>query len=135
MAARKPKLLDSFAVLRWTQKEKGWQTIKRLLQTAEQGSESLIMSQINLCEVHYKTIRVVGLEQARKFLETFYLLPISIIHPTDEIIWQTAEIKAKHPMSLADCFAVATALQHNAAILTGDPEFKSVQDIVQIEWM
>ena len=119
---KKPKLVDSFAVLRWTQKEKGWQRIKTLLESAEKGKETLLMSQMNLAEVYYKSIRVTGLEQAKKFLETFYLLPISIVHPPDELFWKAAEIKADYPISLADCFATATALENDASIVTGDPE-------------
>jgi len=30
---------------------------------------------------------------------------------------------------------VATALKKDAAIVTGDPEFKKVQKTVEIEWM
>ncbi|MFQ5653092.1 MAG: type II toxin-antitoxin system VapC family toxin [bacterium] len=135
MATKKPKLLDSFAVLRWTQKEKGWERIKALLESAETGGQSLIMSQMNVCEVYYKSIRVIGPAKARKFLEAFYLLPIAIVHPSDELIWKAAEIKADHPISLADCFAIATALQHDATIITGDPEFQLVQHLVEIEWL
>ncbi len=105
------------------------------MQSAEHGTESLIMSQINLCEVHYKSIRVIGLDKARKFLETFFLLPIIIIHPSDELIWKAAEIKAEHPISLADCFAIATALENKATIITGDPEFKLVKKLVDVEWI
>jgi len=38
-------------------------------------------------------------------------------------------------MSYADCFAVATALRFNAAILTGDPEFKKIEKTVSVEWL
>ena len=46
-----------------------------------------------------------------------------------------AEIKAQHAISLADCFAVATAQRENAVILTGDPEFKEVAKLVEIDWL
>lgn len=134
MAKKKPSLLDSFAILRWTQQERGWERIKNLLESAEQGKHVLLMSQMNLCEVYYKSIRVIGLENSQRFLETFYLLPIQVIHPTDELIWKAAEVKADYPISLADCFAVATAVKHNAKIVTGDPEFKRVEDLIEIEW-
>lgn len=135
MPKKKPKLLDSFAILRWTQKEPGWKKIKNLLELAENGEEELLMSQINLCEIYYKTIRVIGLEQAKKFLETFYLLPITVVHPSDELIWRSGEIKARYSISFADCFAVATAVDHNAMIVTGDSEFKLVEQLVEIEWI
>lgn len=135
MPKKKAKLLDSFAIFRWTQKEPGWKKIKNLLELAENGEEELLMSQINLCEIYYKTIRIIGLDPARKFLETFYLLPIAIIHPFDELIWRSGEIKAEYPISLADCFAVATAVDNNAKIVTGDSEFKLVEQLVEIEWI
>lgn len=132
---KKPKLLDAFAILRWTQKEKGWKRVRELLELAQKGREILFMSQINLCEVYYKTIQILGREEAGKFLDAFHLLPITVVHPTDEIIWRAAEIKAEHPMSLADCFAASTALEKEATILTGHPDFKKVEHIVPIEWM
>jgi ribonuclease VapC len=93
------------------------------------------MNQINLGEVYYQTIRVVGLDEARKFLENFSRLPISIIPPDSELIWKASEIKAEYSISYADCFAAATALRHEAAILTGDPEFKKIASFVQVEWL
>ena len=46
-----------------------------------------------------------------------------------------SKIKAQHALSFADCFAVATAQRENAVILTGDPEFKTVEKFVKIDWL
>lgn len=46
-----------------------------------------------------------------------------------------AEIKARFPLAYADAFAVATAIRHNARIVTGDPEFAQVSDMVEIVWL
>ena len=46
-----------------------------------------------------------------------------------------AKIKARYPMSYADCFAVATAIKEKAAIITGDPDFKHIEKIVSVEWL
>jgi len=43
--------------------------------------------------------------------------------------------KAEHPLSFADCFAVDTARKNNAVIMTGDPEFKKIDQLVEIEWL
>jgi ribonuclease VapC len=48
---------------------------------------------------------------------------------------EAAKIKARHPLSYADAFAVATALRHDAAIIAGDPEFASVKEMVTIQWL
>ena len=45
-------------------------------------------------------------------------------------ILEAAKIKAKHPISYADCCAVATAMKEDASIVTGDPEFLNVLDTV-----
>ena len=51
------------------------------------------------------------------------------------MIWKASEIKAEYPISYADCFAAATAMNYHAVILTGDPEFKTLGDIVSVEWI
>ncbi len=128
-------LFDAHAILKWTQKEKGYKKVKSILVECRNQSVLGYMNQINLGEVYYQTIRVVGLDEARKFLENFSRLPISIIPPDSELIWKASEIKAEYSISYADCFAAATALRHEAAILTGDPEFKKIASFVQVEWL
>jgi len=128
-------LFDAHAILKWTQKERGYQKVKSLLVACREQSALGYMNQINLGEVYYKTIRAVGLEEAKKFLENFFRLPLSIIPPDSELIWKASEIKAEYAISYADCFAAATALRYEAAILTGDPEFKKIQSFVAVEWL
>jgi predicted nucleic acid-binding protein len=35
----------------------------------------------------------------------------------------------------ADAFAAATAIAQDAAIVTGDPEFAPLRDLVEIDWL
>jgi len=53
----------------------------------------------------------------------------------DQAHEEAAKIKGRYPLSYADTFAVATALRKDAAIITGDPEFKQVESLVSIEWL
>jgi ribonuclease VapC len=46
-----------------------------------------------------------------------------------------AEIKAQYPLSYADAFAVAAAMEFSAAIVTGDPEFKAVESYASVLWL
>ena len=41
---------------------------------------------------------------------------------TSERVLAAARIKAEFPMALGDTFAAATAVAHDAPLLTGDPE-------------
>jgi predicted nucleic acid-binding protein len=128
-------LFDSHAILKWTQKEKGYQRIKSLMIACRDHSAEGYMSQINLGEIYYKTIRAVGMEKAKHFLENFLRLPIKTVLPDSELIWKASEIKAEHSISYADCFAAATALKYEATVITGDPEFKKISSLISIEWV
>jgi len=50
------------------------------------------------------------------------------------LVYQAAELKALYPISYADCFALACAINHAAVLVTGDPEFKIVEHLVKITW-
>ena len=45
------------------------------------------------------------------------------------------DLKLGFPISYADAFAVATAIRMNAAIVTGDPEFRRVEQLVTVNWL
>lgn len=79
------------------------------------------MSWINLVEVHYRAIRDHGGEEANRALDE--LRPRVSEHlPGVSAMRAAADLKASHPMALADCFAVALAASEGAVLLTGDPE-------------
>jgi len=79
------------------------------------------MSWINLVEVHYRTSRDHGKEEADRALGE--LRPRVTEHlPGVSAMRAAANLKASHPMALADCFAVGLAASEGAVLLTGDPE-------------
>ena len=128
-------ILDAYAVLCYAQDEAGADHVERLLTQAQQGIVHLFITQLNLGEVYYTTIRRIGLQSADAFLASFSELPVHILEISGELIWSACRIKADHRISLADAFVVAAALQQDATILTGDPEFQSVQTLVEIQWL
>ena len=50
---------------------------------------------------------------------------------------RAAELKASHAIAYADAFAVATALEFRATLLTGDPEIKPLEgeEELQVQWL
>lgn len=48
-----------------------------------------------------------------------------------------AHVKARYAISYADAFAVVTAQNHQAVLVTGDPEFRPVakDDLIVVEWL
>jgi ribonuclease VapC len=135
MKSTKRILFDAHAILKWTQKEAGYEKVKSLMIGCRNGSTIGYMNYLNLGEVYYGSIRSAGKERAKTFLENFLRLPIQLVLPDADLIWRASEIKASHPIAYADCFAAATALKYDATILTGDPEFKKLKTLVSIEWV
>lgn len=109
--------LDSWAVLSWLDgDEPAAGAVDDVLER-----ERPAISWVNLVEVHYRTARDHGVEEADRVLEE--LRPRVTEHlPGIAAMRATARLKADHPMALADCFAVALATSERAVLLTGDPE-------------
>ena len=76
-----------------------------------------------------------GFAAAQKTLMLLQSLPIKILEVTNDLVLDAAHIKASHPLSYADAFAVAVAINQKAIVLTGDPEFESVETLVNVEWL
>ena len=128
-------VFDSHAILRFAQDEAGAEKVEQILRASEEGDVRAFMSEINLGELYYITIRRLGQEAASRFLEQLSTLSIERVPASWEIIASASELKARHALSYADCFAAAVALKHQASIVTGDPEFKKIQDMVEIDWI
>ena len=127
--------LDSFAVLAYLQAEKGAQQVKELLHQAANGQLSVQMTVINLGEVYYITSRVYGQERAEEVLAMLKHLPIKLVVADEELTLEASRIKAKHPLSYSDAFAVALAQRHGVSVVTGDPEFSCVENLISVKWL
>ena len=130
------RLLDSFALLAYLNKETGFEKVKDVLAKAQRSGNSVLMNEINVGETYYILSRKRGLEKAEYFLDTILAgLPIVPVPNNFEHVIDAARIKAEYPLSFSDCFAVATAHRERAIVFTGDPEFKAVEHLVEIEWL
>lgn len=130
-------VLDSYALIAYLEGETGCEQVKDLLEQAARGECELLMSVINLGEVLYIVERERGLPQAHKTLARIDELPISIIDADHYLTLGAAHIKAQQPIAYADCFAAALAQSKEAALVTGDPEFKRIEidGLFPIVWL
>jgi ribonuclease VapC len=128
-------LLDSFALLAWLNNEPGRTRVESILAAAEKKQCRVLMCMLNLGEVLYQVERLRDFYTAQRTLLLAESLPIELLDATREMVLDAAHIKATHPLSYADAFAVASAALHKATILTGDPEFETVALLVNIEWL
>lgn len=133
---KRKRLLDSFALLAYLNKDNGFKMVREALALAQAAGDLLLMNEINVGEAYYILQRRRGLDKAEYFLDTTLpALPITTVANTFDDVIAAARIKAEYPMAFADCFAVATARSQSAVIMTGDREFKKVEHFVDIEWL
>lgn len=128
-------VMDSYAILAFFQAEPGGLKVKELLRRARAEDAVALMSLINLGEVIYNVGRKLGEDKAKEMLEDIILLPIELLDVTKSRVFAAARIKTRYPISYADAFAVSLAQEMNAAVVTGDPEFKRVESLVQLFWL
>jgi predicted nucleic acid-binding protein len=87
-----------------------------------------VMSWLNLVEVAYRIERMQGRAAADETVaELRRQLDVELPGTTRMI--EAARLKARYPMALADCFAVATAAATGATLWTGDPEIIGAPDL------
>jgi len=133
---KRKRLLDSFAMIAYLNKEKGFEEVREAMSEAQKSGDPVLMNEINLGEVYYILFLKRAPEKADYFIETILAsLPILTISNGFDDVINAAKIKAEHPISFADCFAIDTARKYNAVIMTGDPEFKKIDQLVEIEWL
>lgn len=135
MANKSVYLLDSFALLAYLNDEAGCTRVQEILALAEGRKCRVVMCLVNLGEVLYITERERGLAMAQIVLALAESLPLELLDTSRDLVLDAAHIKAQHPLSYADAFAVAAAVRENAVVVTGDPEFKSVDELIKLEWL
>ena len=129
-----PLIFDSHALLKFFQKEKGYEKVVHLLEEIRKTGATKYINAINLGEIIYSTKKEFGDQKKLEVLANIERLNFTISPVPNNLIFQAAEYKAQYALSYADCFALASALEHQATLVTGDPEFKKVEHLVSIVW-
>jgi PIN domain nuclease of toxin-antitoxin system len=91
-------VLDASAVVAFFKKEEGKEKVWDILQEAENRTASVYMSKVNLTEVNFRFIRLLGMEGAAVILNKIYKLPIQMI----DTITSSALQKRSRPNPLAE---------------------------------
>lgn len=128
-------VLDSFALLAFLFKEKGHQKIVGVFEQAVEHDEAALIAAPHWAEVRYIVQRKVGIERWNEVRAAVLALPLQVVVADQPLAEAAGALKAGNPMSLADCFAAALAQQNQAAVYTGDPEFKAVAKEVRVIWL
>jgi ribonuclease VapC len=133
--ATRPRVFDSHALLKLFQKEPGYEKVVRVLEEARKRGRTKYINAINLGEIIYATKREFGDQKKLEILANIERLNFTVLPAPNALIFKAAEYKAQYSISFADCFVLASALDNKAAIVTGDPDFKKIEDLVDIIWV
>jgi len=118
---------DSEAILAFYLDEEGAEVVEECLEKVQNGVAEGCISIINLTEICYILSRVSP-ELAEEKQKNLRLYGLKVVPVEDDGLWrEAARVKAKHPLSLADAFAVATAETSKSNLVVGsDKEFKEL---------
>lgn len=128
-------VFDSFALLKVFQKDPGHQAVLRLIRTSAKKRQIRYLSIINFAEAIYLVKKRYGNAEKMRLIAAVHEMDFRIVSAVDDLVYRAAELKGDYPIAFGDAFALATALQHKAVLVTGDPEFRSVNHLVTIRWV
>jgi len=128
-------IFDSHALLKFFQKEKGYEKVFHLLEEIRKTGAAKYINAINLGEIIYSTKKEFGDQKKLEVLANIERLNFTILPIPNNLIFRAAEYKAQYALSYADCFALASAVEQKATLVTGNPEFKKVEHLADIIWI
>lgn len=125
-------VLDSWAVIAYLEDEPSGQKIADLIANAHEEGIPVSMTVVNAGEVWYIIAREISEEDANQSIKELHDLRIQLVDVDWELTREAAGFKSQQKMSYADCYAAALARSRKADLVTGDHEFKAVEDQVKI---
>lgn len=119
-------VLDTSALLTLRGGEAGAKRVAALLRDASIGSAICHACFISLMEVLYRVWKNESEVAGRKAYAACLGLPIVWAHESPALLERAAALKAMHPLSLADAWIAAVALELDAPLVHKDPEFENL---------
>jgi len=129
------RVLDAHGLLVFLEKEAGYEKVEQSFVAAVEKDRCLLMASVNFGEVYYIVLRECGQEKAHEIEKVIRTLPIEIIDVDIQLAREAARFKANHKISYADCFAAALAKLHKGEVITGDKEFKTLENEIKVSWI
>ena len=121
-------VLDTEPLLTFYLGKPGDTKVEALLNQVKDGSLEAYINIVNLTEFYYILYRYSP-EAAEEKTRNIRSFGVNVIPVTDNHLWRVAaETKSRHPMSLADAYAVATAVTTDSKLVIGaDTEFDGLE--------
>lgn len=131
----KTYVFDASALFAFLQKTPAAHKVGELLKEAMRGRAGILMSTVNYGEVYGWIVREHGKDRAVATVSAVRPLPISLMDVTPQRAFHAAEIRAKYKLYYVDSFAAALAIEHEATLVTSDPDFRKLGHGFPVIWL
>lgn len=118
-------LIDSWAWIEYLRGSKPGEKVKEYVE----DEVDVVVSTINIAEVYRWILRYYD-ERVAEEIRIAIGERSMIIEVSEEIAVQAAHIKHDKGWGLGDSIIYATAKREGAKVLTGDPDFKGLDDVI-----
>jgi predicted nucleic acid-binding protein len=126
---------DASALLRYVDREPGFDRIAELLKQAARGKIELLVSAVNWGEVISVLYKAYGLSVARTTASQLRALPLAILAADDGQAEAAGILKQDLNLPYADAFAASLAMLKGATLVTADFDFKPAAKTLKIEFL
>ena len=124
-------VLDTSALLALRDDEPGAERVHRVIDAARKHRASVYVSFMTRMELLYRISASEGGEAAAAALRLLDTLPLHWVTCEPSILTESARIKQRGGLSVADAWIAATAVVHSAVLMHKDPEFVALGDVSQ----
>jgi PIN domain nuclease of toxin-antitoxin system len=128
-------VLDASALLRFLDREPGFDRIAALLKQATRGGVRLLVSAVNWGEVVSVLCRAHGLSAAKATASKLRALPLEIVAADAEGAEAAGFFKQDFKVPYADAFAGSLAMSEKATLVTADFDFKAAASTIKVEFL
>lgn len=118
-------VLDTSALFCLKQDEEGAAEVESILEKAGKSGR-VYTSFASWMEYFYVTYRELGRERAYRAYLELKMLPLHVVESEESLGLLAGELKATYPLSFADAWVAATAIQWEARLVHKDPEFELI---------
>ncbi len=127
-------VLDSYALLAFWAGEPGADRVASLLQEAADDAP-VLMSYANVGEVLYILERRRGSSAPYRALSALSLLPVTLVEVGRRQTIAAARLKARYLISYADGICAALGKLTGLPVVTGAPEYHSLEGEIEVIWL
>lgn len=129
------KVLDSWALLAYFEGEPAGAKVREFLKEASEKGRNFLISVVNWGEVLYTIESRYGKERCVEVERLMNQMHLEVVDADKELTRAAAHLKASEKLPYGDSFAAALALHRKASVVTGDKDFRGLEDTIQIEWL